>query len=382
VNDIVQLTSSDFEEAIDHLNRAFAFSPGAGEFPSLLPKIYRPEQMPWNYAVKTEAGIRAMVGVFPMTLHVGRKTLKLAGIGGVSTHPEARGQGLMHRLMTHCVEVMKDGNYDISCLGGLRGRYGKFGYEVGGLRYLFQFLRQNLIQDTAHSKPLRLRSLSEGDDESISAAKTLHDRGTVHVNRPASDFYAVCRSWINRPFGAFDEEDRLAGYLVADHNENIVVELCARDPETALQIIRTWMDTENAGTVQVQVKPSDLELARRLGESAQGIQVVQSYQWKVFNWAKTVDAFLALREESAPRAPGTLVLGLNDRPNLKLSISEGSATCEETDDTPHFTCTEQQGIRLLFGPQPPEAVMPLPAEAAMLKAWCPFPLSWSNVDGV
>lgn len=381
-NDVVQLTSADFEEALDHLNGAFGFSAGTGDFLEILPKLYRPDQMQWNYAVKTHAGIRAIIGVYPMTLHVGDKTLKVAGIGGVSTHPEARGQGLMHRLMTHCVEVMKEGNYDISCLGGLRHRYGKFGYEIGGLRYKFQFLRQNLVPDPAPAKPLRLIPFSEIDDESISVAKALHDRTEVHVNRPASEFCTVCRSWSNRPIGAFDDADQMAGYFVADRKNNIIVELCVRDPETAMQMIRSWMDEEDLQNVMVQVKPSDLELARRLGESAQDIQVDQSYQWKVFHWPRTVDAFLNVRDFSEPRAHGSLVLALSGHPNLKLSTTEHEASCEETDAAGQLRCTERQGIRLLFGPQPPVGVMALPAAAAILKFWCPLPLSWSHVDGV
>jgi len=379
-DDVVQLAPADFEEALEHLNRAFGFPVGAGDFLSILPKLYQPERMSWNYAVKTDAGIRAMAGVYPMTLKVGAKTLKVAGIGGVSTHPDARGKGLMNRLMSHCMEVMKDADYDLSCLGGLRHRYGKFGYEVGGLQYQFEFLRQNLWQVPA--KGLRLTPLGDVDDESISFSHALYERSAVHVIRPEPEFRCICRTWENRPFAAFDEQDRPAGYLVADRQKNMIVELCAESPGTAMRMIRAWMDQGDDENVFVQVKPSDLDLVRQLGETAQSLQAEQSYQWKVLHWSRTVDAFLNLQSSSDPQEDGSLVLSLDDLPNLKLTSTHGSGTCEETDEPPDLACTERQAVRMIFGPQSPAAVMPVPSDARMLESWCPLPLGWSSVDGV
>ena len=102
---IVQLTAADYGEAMDLLNYAFSFSHGPHDFPSLLPKIYRPteELMSCNYAIRRDGRLVAAVGIFPLTWHVGGAELRVACIGGVSTHPQYRGRGLMRALMRHCV---------------------------------------------------------------------------------------------------------------------------------------------------------------------------------------------------------------------------------------------------------------------------------------
>ena len=65
---IVQLTAADFEEAMDLLNYTFSYSHGPHDFPSLLPKLYRPtdEHMGCNYAIRRDGRLVAAVGVFSL----------------------------------------------------------------------------------------------------------------------------------------------------------------------------------------------------------------------------------------------------------------------------------------------------------------------------
>ena len=63
---IARLTPADFEEAMDVLNFSFGFE-HPHNFETLLPVLYHPgaEAMSWNWALREEGSIRAIVGVFP-----------------------------------------------------------------------------------------------------------------------------------------------------------------------------------------------------------------------------------------------------------------------------------------------------------------------------
>ena len=82
---IARLTAADFEEAMDVLNFSFGFE-HPHNFETLLPVLYHPgaEAMSWNWALREEGSIRAIVGIFPLTWKLGDATLRIAGVGGVT----------------------------------------------------------------------------------------------------------------------------------------------------------------------------------------------------------------------------------------------------------------------------------------------------------
>lgn len=382
VNDIVQLQPADFDEALDLLNLAFGFKAPPDDFESILPKLYQPNRMGWNYAIRTREGLRAIVGVFPMTFHVGSTRLKVGGIGGVGTHPDARGEGHMSRLMNYCLGTMKREGFDLSCLGGLRQRYAKFGYETGGVRHNFQVLRQNIQRVPEADRPVRFCPLANENAEALATVQELHDRSPVRVDRPMQDFQVICRSWDNWAYAAHDQENRVAGYLVADKTGALILELHARDTTSALAMVRSWMDEHCIDDLRILAKPSDRELVHALGNCAQEHLITHSYSWNIFNWPRTVNAFLQLYTGKEPCPAGSCVVEVEDVSRLRLSVTEESAACRETSQPASIHCTKRQAIRLLFGPAAPDSLMTLPQAAGILRAWCPLPLGWSSVDAV
>ena len=78
--------------------------------------------MNWNFALRESGRIRAIVGLFPLAYRWGGATLRVAGIGGVSCHPHARGRGYMQQLMAHCIQAAPAEGFHLSWLGGQRQR--------------------------------------------------------------------------------------------------------------------------------------------------------------------------------------------------------------------------------------------------------------------
>ena len=119
-----QLTAEDFDECMDFLDLVFSGNGGHTVFTDLLPGLYQPQLMHWQWAIRVGKQLMAVVGVFPRTLKVLDATLSVGGIGGVATHHRlSRGSGHMRALMNHCVDEMRSSGCDLAILGGQRQRY-------------------------------------------------------------------------------------------------------------------------------------------------------------------------------------------------------------------------------------------------------------------
>ncbi len=379
---IIQLRGEDFEEAMDFLNLVFS-AHAPHDFARLLPLLYRPtdQHMSHNYAIRQGGRLRAIVGLFPLRWQVGQKVLRVAGIGGVSTHPNCRGAGLMQCLMQHCVRQMQAEGYPLSWLGGQRQRYGYFGYEKCGVSLSFSLNKSNLKHCFSGEPRLGFAPLGPQEGERLARARALHDAQAAHALRSPEDFHFHCLSWNHRPFVALDQGDRMAGYLVASGKGDYIAELVAESDEAAVEIARSWVAQKDQG-ITLDLSPVASGLARRLGQFCEGVSVRSSGNWQVFTWAEVVDDLLKLRRSSGPLAEGTVVVGIQGYGRIQLEVDGNQAGSALTDALADVECDAPTALRLLFGPLSPSQVMPLPARAALLESWCPLPLFWARQDGV
>jgi predicted N-acetyltransferase YhbS len=380
---IIQLTANDFEEAMDFLNLVFgAYRPH--DFAKLLPVIYRPTDthMANNYTIRHDGRIRAIVGMFPITWHVGNVTLRVAGIGGVSTHPNRRGTGLMRKLMEHCVHLMKEQGYHLSWLGGQRQRYLYFGYEKCGNTVVLTVNTSNVKHCFDGEPGIRFEPITPEDGERIAKAKSLHDAQPMHCRRPIEDFYLSCVSWHHQPFAALDNDNRMVGYLVANGRSDTVTELLADNDDVALRMVHGWVAHHTEHDVTIEVPPVNGTMIHNLAQFSEQISARISGNWQVFDWSTVTDALMKMRRLRGPMLEGSVVVGIAGYGAVRLEVAGGEARCVMTDEQPDVHGDASSVMRLLFGPLAPSFVMPLPAEAALLESWCPLPLNWARQDGV
>ncbi|MEE2710949.1 MAG: GNAT family N-acetyltransferase [Gemmatimonadota bacterium] len=382
-NAIIQLTANDFEESMDFLNLVFsAYSPH--DFANMLPSVYRPtdELMGCNYAIKTDGRIRAVVGMFPITLHIGDVVVRVAGIGGVSTHPEHRSSGYMRTLMHHCVDEMKSQGYHLSWLGGQRQRYLYFGYESCGTKCIFTVSKTNLKHCFDHASDLEFAPISGNDAERITQAVVLHNRQALYCERKNDDFHRHLIGWHNKPYAALDTHGRMVGYLVTNGEGDLIAELCGETTEAALRVVRGWVEQHSLDYVIVEMHAIPNGLFYGLGRISEHVRVRESGNWQVFDWVTVTDALMRLRHNSAPMPNGTVSVGIEGYGAIQLTVDADRATCTATDARADITCDAPTAKRLLYGPLSPTLVKPLPEQARQLESWCPLPLSLPRQDWV
>jgi predicted N-acetyltransferase YhbS len=381
-DEIVRLRAADFEEGLDFLNLVFSgYSPT--DFAKLLPVLYRPtdQHMGCNYAIRQQGRIRAVVGLFPLQWQAGPALLKVAGIGGVSTHPNYRNGNLMKRLMQHCVAQMKAEGYHLSWLGGQRQRYLYHGYEKCGVGVSMSLSRSNLKHCFAGEPRLRFEPLAAGDQARLDRARALHDAQPSRARRVPGDFHLHCVSWHHRPHAALDHSGRMVGYLVANAKGDAVTELVAESDEAAVEMARCWAARGDQG-INIDLNPAAPGPIRRLGQVCEGMNTHASGNWQFFAWEEVLGALLHLRRGMGPLPAGRVVVGVEGYGQLALEVEGEHARASRTEEEPAVRGAAPLMLRLLCGPLPPSQVAALPAAASLLEAWCPLPLCWARQDGV
>ena len=381
---VVQLTANDFEEAIDFLNLVFSASWRPHDFVNLLPALYRPtdEHLGHNFAIRQSGRIRAIVGMFPLQWQVGGSTLRLAGIGGVSTHSGCRGAGFMQTLMRHCVERMRAEKYHLSWLGGQRQRYLHYGYETAGTAVAITLNKRNLRATADRAPKLRFAPLKATDRRLLARAQALHDAQPLHAVRPAADFHLYLRTWHHEPHAAFDAKGRLVGYLVTNKSGDYVAEFAARHDNDAFNLLQAWVLQRDGDGVNFDLSPLPSALLHRVTQCCEHVQLRSASNWQVFDWAATLDALLKARHTAAPLPKGAVVVGVKGQGRFRLEVAGTAARCRTTAARADVEADAPTVTRLLFGPLKPAQVLPLGGRAAVLEAWCPLPARWGGQDGV
>ncbi len=382
---VSRLGAADFQDAMDLMNLVFGAS-RPHDFERLLPAVYRPTEasMACLYAIREGSRLRAIVGMHPRRWRVGDTELNVAGIGGVATHPKARGRGHMRRLMSHCVALMRAEGVHLSYLGGQRQRYQYHGYERCGHAFQVVLNQANVRHAFGTAEPadprLRFEALGAEQADWLARAQALHAAQPAACKRPPADFFDLLRSWHGVPWVALDARGSMVGYLVASSDGAHIWELAAASDERCVGMLRAWV--AQRGSTTLAVSPLEIARVRLLASWCETVTVQPSGNWQIFDWPAVVGTLLRARAGLGPLVPGELRLGLGGLGTLCLCAHGDRTECGWTDAAPHLECDPFTAMRLLFGPLPPAATLPLPPAAAALEQWCPLPLYWPRPDAV
>jgi len=377
---IERLTADDFQEAMDFMGMAFSFQ-SPRDFPMLLPQIYRPtdEWMRCNYAIRRDGQIVSVVGAYPRVWQIGDETLKLSGIGGVCTHPDYRGQGLMKQLMERAVADMKLEGYHISWLGGQRQRYQYYGYEKCGNESHFALRRANIRHAGVEPRDINFEPMGAHYSDRISAAKAFHEAKPIHVRRSQEDFVLYLLSGYSEPWVALDA-DEVIGYLVTTPDNRGIREIASQNAETSLDMLFAWSNRIDKD-LRVNVQPDDVELLRALADLSESADVSGSGNWQVFDWATTLQATMKVKHKPRGLAEGTLRIGIGEETYL-ATVDSTDASCVRVEEGAEISLTPFAAHRVLFGPARPSDSAEIPDSARILEAWAPLPLGFLRADCV
>ncbi|MFA5857492.1 MAG: GNAT family N-acetyltransferase [Elusimicrobiota bacterium] len=196
-----------------------------------------------NYAMYSPSHeFLAHIGLYPLDLRIGSKTVTCRGIGAVATHPSTRGKGYMTALLNHCIDEMTLRGVAMSILWGERLRYSHYGWETGGRVVSYSFTRRSLDIDRQSIKGLKVSKYNPKFNPKMEA---LHNTRQLRVLRQSEDYTKQFgqRIHLKTVYAENNTHSRGSAYInyrESKDSSNINVYDAAGDSMTVIQTLR-WL---------------------------------------------------------------------------------------------------------------------------------------------
>ena len=219
-------------------------------------RVYRPQNA---LTLSRDGRLAAMLHIVPYRLRVGRRTLPAAYICGVSTRPEARGQGLMTALMRRALRTMRRRGFALTTLipaePWLFDVYARLGYV-----HPIQTCDERIATADLPLAPPDVRIAPCTDARFYAAFDRLERRRPCAILHTARDFDTIrldCESDGGRVLVAL-ADGRPAGFLFEAPEEGGVVrvkELLAEDADTETALLRAAATRHGATQLRIRRPP-------------------------------------------------------------------------------------------------------------------------------
>ncbi|ETK01665.1 acetyltransferase [Tannerella sp. oral taxon BU063 isolate Cell 2] len=203
--------------------------------------------------------LAAMLHIVPYRLRVGRRTLPVAYICGVSTRPEARGQGLMTALMRRALRTMRRRGFALTTLipaePWLFDVYARLGYV-----HPIPARDERISTDGLPLTPTPFRVAPCTDARFYAAFDRLERRRPCAILHTARDFDTIrldCESDGGRVLVAL-ADGRPVGFLFEAPEEGGVVrvkELLAEDADVETALLRAAATRHGATQLRLRRPP-------------------------------------------------------------------------------------------------------------------------------
>lgn len=385
---VERLKASDFDEAMDFLNLVFSQAYCPHDFAKLMPACYQrtDESMQCNFAFKRDGRIRGIVGVFPREVEVCGKILKFAGIGGVSTHANERGSGVMKILMSTCINHIQSEGYHVSMLSGLRQRYAYHGYEKAGLSHRLSVIKTNVknMLQKANEVGIHFERINENDHDRIAYAKHLFDKQSFHCIRPLDNFYLTLTYSYNKPWAVLNSKNEMIGYIAANAESTQISEFNFESLEFSTPALAAWLEYSKRDGIELVLAPWQNDYIRLLGEICEDHSTGGHFNWMILDWVSVIKAMLELKSSYKKLIDGEVHIEIKDYGVLHIKVQSDSVFCEITNKKPDIVLDKFTSTRLVFGSLGYENIItPIPQHIIpAVSSWFPLPMSWLPLDSI
>lgn len=369
--------SEEIPQILDFINMVFSMEHSPHNFREMLPKLYQQgnEEKSRHYIAVEDGMIKAVVCAAPITFHFQGKSLTCAGIGSVSVHPYFRGNGYMRQLMHMALSEMKAENVSMSLLSGRRHRYQYYGYEKGGLRYTYRFIKDAFrhCRKNFPDKKLTAVRIDSQDDQYISLIHSLYEQRTVRCGRSFQDFYSICQSWGHQLYAVFHDYS-FCGYF--SMSGNVVQEIGLVDPQDLFSCLECCQKCSQKDTLYLDLLPWENEYMLAIAGLYESCSISIDDNYQIFDYPKVLEFFLQIQAGIQKLEDGTLDFCVKDAGNFRISVEQGIPAVTVLEETSSLVLTPNQVISCMFSPDPVLRLHMLPKNYN----WFPLPLSLCVLD--
>lgn len=341
-------------------------------------KLYldRPMMAEKHHLVWENDRIKAVVGNFPITMHVAGKTLPVYGIGSVAVHPYTRGKGYMKILMHNALDEAVAEGAAMMVLGGKRQRYEYFGFTKCGTVYSFT-LDQNVRRHLKHilSGEVELLPLSDNKEYLRDCIQLWESQPLFAERRPEDlcDILQTCDSvgYVILMRGEF------LGFC-SIHTSGGVNELTLTDYDFSANVVMKLC--EKVGEpFTIRAFPHQKKLIHTLNLIAQSHSVMPDPSVNVLDYPRVIEAFLTLKGMNQPLIDGRLVIEVQEKGCYVIEVKDGVVSVTETEDKPQISLPHIQMMCWLFSPL---GQIGEEKRTPEMCSWLPIPIYLPRCDDV
>jgi predicted acetyltransferase len=237
-----------------------------------------------NYGLFDSGQLLGMVSMTPKNLLVGNCKINVGGIGTVATLPDARGKGVMRKLLNYSIEQMRQQNIPLSILWGDTQRYRHFGWETCGRKLHFR-INGRSMKSYAPQTGFSIKPYNK--QQHLEAIMAMHDAQTCRVERQRKDF----EDYLNRESVMvwFASQGGKTAYLVQE-NEFIIES--AGGFELVCQGLNYLLNNYERNTLIIQKMDYDSATTNELYRLSSWWSVEPLGMLKIINLEHTLRAFL------------------------------------------------------------------------------------------
>lgn len=354
-NTVIEFAQEDeFDEIRKIADRVFGGEGNVDYFENYHPKLYVARNTAKHHLTLRENGeIKAFVGLFPAEMEVCGRRLKICGLGTMSVVPEARNKGYMSAVMKRAVEI-SDSCADITFLGGRRQRYELVGITPAGVSASFLFNTDNARHMYGgKSFGFCFREVTEPDDTAVDAFVALYERRSARVIRDKELFYYHLRSCRMHAYSV-ERGGETVGYLTTNFDGNVIHEFELGDISLLGEMLCDLLSFLERSSLSIEcVYMFEREKLRILGGVCEGMHIRACESFRINNYAKVTEAFLALKAcyEELPNLRFSYEVKDKNgaRQGVLIEINDGSFSVKEFDGEADLSLEPIEAARLLFG---------------------------------
>lgn len=387
-------TKKDKKELVAFLNKVFH-----EDFYEIMKKTYGNGQHfeQFHHLMKEQDRIVAAVGVYEQEFHIKDTILKTGFIGSVSVDEQERKKGYMKFLMEKAENQMRSDEIALAMLGGLRNRYGHWGYETGGSYYKFYFHEENIRHTIGWKNDDGIKLIPVHEDcsdfeETMNRIYELYRTKNMWC-RERHDFYIRSQTWNSFLYEIFIDE-MFAGYLVCNHDCSFIpeLELIDWEAERLLRILRAVMRYRPAVTViadsdiEKPVHPFTIEVQAWEPEKAAALQKICEHyslhtrcSMKILDYPKALQAMLKLKQTYTRLAEGHFTIQVKEKGTFVMKVQDGAVSVVPDECAiPDLTVSEKDCINALISPA--SALYERQTVNGYPKGWFPLEFAPGNLD--
>ena len=383
--EIRKLNKDDFDELFEVLTKTFENkNKRPVYFDKAQPKMWvrDDEHMARHTGIFEDGKLVSVVGVYPLPLVIDGEKFMLYTTGNVATLPEYEGKGYFTKLFKMAMQEIEDLGADGARLGGARQRYGRYGFEGGGLLYRFGVSLENV---RATSPDIEGITFEKVERENVDVLRLCHEMMTkkeIYVERKTEenyrDMYLALTTKFNTPY-LVSRSGVPIGYVCLDENMREASEFTFFSAKDLYDSVCALQRTSGNRAVFISIPPHLTEELKYFSDRADSVELLTPSRFKFLNYEGIASALLRLKAKKTKIPHFDFKINIKDYGTLRFYSDITGVGCEKVDGCGDISLTDSEAIRLLYSYTPTELIADVPTE---FKAALPLPLSWATLDYV